>query len=94
MAEKGLLCCLALYCEAPADGVVPGSGLSMNAKIIAHKGVPQAEAKRTCFRFNGEIQEEQASCTQTYIMHLAVTVTLFAMGFSIIKKLNTAKVTT
>lgn len=41
---KGLLCCLALCCEQTADGVVPGSGLSMNAKIIAHKEVLQAEA--------------------------------------------------
>lgn len=41
---KGLLCCLALHCEQPADGVVPGSGLSMNAKIIAHKEVLQDEA--------------------------------------------------
>lgn len=44
MAVKGLLCCFALYCEQPADGVVPGSGLSMNAKIIDHKEVLQDEA--------------------------------------------------
>lgn len=37
VAVKGLLCCLALYCERPADGVVPGPGGSMNAKIFLHK---------------------------------------------------------
>lgn len=44
VAVKGLQCCLALCCEQTADGVVPGSGLSMNAKIIAHKEVLQAVA--------------------------------------------------
>lgn len=64
---KGLLCCLALCCEQTADGVVPGSGLSMNAKIIAHKEVLQAEAMLL-------LRVEQHSIIFTrYMMHPPVT---------------------
>lgn len=65
---KGLLCSLALYCEQPADGVVPGSGWLMNAKIIAHKEVLQDEAPGWSDIFKTVL----ISPLQFYIMRLPV----------------------
>lgn len=44
---KGSVCCFALYYEQTADGSMPGSALSMNAKIAAHKEIVQDKATFT-----------------------------------------------